>query len=203
MPPLTAGEIADLLLPFSGEPLATQELERFSTYLVLLLKWNAKFNLTAVREPAQIVTRHFGEGIFAARFVPGAAKTLMDLGSGAGIPGIPIQIMRPHLDVTLVEAQQKKASFLREVIRELGLAASVRAERAERISETYDVVTLRAVEKMTDATPLAAARIGSSGTLLLLGGHETRPSDGDAASRWREVPLPKPANGWLQIGTRS
>src|SRR5580658_6640344 len=80
--------------------LNAKAVEQFEAYLALLLKWNARINLTAVRKPEEIVRRHFMESIFAARQVPKKTKTLLDYGSGAGFPGIPIAICRPEIGVT-------------------------------------------------------------------------------------------------------
>src|ERR1700723_3277713 len=101
MPALTESAIASLLTPYLPEipPNLTAQL---STYLGLLLKWNARTNLTAIRDPEEIVRRHFGESLFAARHLPPSA-TLLDLGSGAGFPGLPIQLLRPEIAVTLAE----------------------------------------------------------------------------------------------------
>ncbi len=137
-------------------------------YLELLLRWNAKMNLTAVRAPDEIVRRHFGESVLLARLVPAETATLLDLGSGAGFPGIPLQLACPELKVVLAESQAKKASFLREVVRELGLRTEVWGSRAEELPGTqgYDVVALRAVDLMGAATRLAS-RLGRE--LLVLG----------------------------------
>src|SRR5271156_6684330 len=117
--------IAELLRPFTGEAdLRHEMLEQFRLYLDLLLCWNARVNLTAVRDPEQIVTRHFGESLFAAQVLaknPETATSLADVGSGAGFPGIPIKLWMPQLRLTLIESQNKKATFLREVLRTLNL----------------------------------------------------------------------------------
>ena len=81
-------------------------------YLDLIVRWNLRLNLTAVREPEQIIQRHFVECAFAAQHLPPEIATLLDYGSGAGLPGIPIAICRPEILVTLAEAQGKKAAFL-------------------------------------------------------------------------------------------
>jgi 16S rRNA (guanine527-N7)-methyltransferase len=120
-------QIAPLLAPFlEHDALSPAQLSNISTYIDLLLRWNAHLNLTSVRRPEDIVTRHFGESFFAARHLfprfpapdrAAAAPTLADLGSGAGFPGIPIKLWAPHVHVTLIESHQKKATFLREAIR--------------------------------------------------------------------------------------
>ncbi len=129
------------------------------TYLDLLLRWNLRLNLTAVREPEQIIQRHFVECAFAAQHLPPDIATLLDYGSGAGLPGIPIAICRPEIRVTLAEAQGKKAAFLREALRVLNLKGEVYDGRVETMPEQlrFDAVSMRAVEKMELAIPVARA----------------------------------------------
>src|SRR5215813_3063066 len=127
---LDAARMVALLAPFldKADP-PPQLIAQLQTYLDLLLRWNARINLTAVRDPEQIVTRHFGESLLAGRVLlqcgaldsGGKAATLADLGSGAGLPGIPIKLLSPQTHTTLIEANHKKAAFLREVIRHLNL----------------------------------------------------------------------------------
>jgi hypothetical protein len=157
MPTLPESRIAALLAPYLGDdPPPPNLLPQLSTYLDLLLRWNQRTNLTAIREPEEIVRRHFGESLFAGRHLtplltttdvssrpesspredaverPAAPPpTLLDYGSGAGFPGLPIQLLLPELRVTLAESQGKKASFLREAIRTLGLQTEVWAARVE------------------------------------------------------------------------
>ena len=175
---LDADEIARLLQPYLAEADPSQNanateaigtafqpeigardrvFEQLATYLALILKWNARTNLTAIREPAEIVTRHFGESLFLGRHLA-AERSLLDLGSGAGFPGIPVQILRPDLQVTLAESQNKKATFLREALRVLELPAEVWGGRAEELGSDYrfDAVTLRAVDKPELAIATAA-----------------------------------------------
>ena len=140
---------------------------QLGTYLELLTKWNARTNLTAIREPAEMVRRHFGESLFAARQLPECA-TLLDFGSGAGFPGLPMQLFRPELGVTLAESQNKKATFLREVCGRLELQTEVWAARVEGMAagRQFDVVALRAVDNMEAA--LAAARVRAGRWLVVL-----------------------------------
>jgi len=134
--------------------------DQFLAYLGLLQRWNARLNLTAVRDPEEIIRRHFVECAFAARQIPRDIGTLLDYGSGAGFPGIPIAICRPEIRVTLAESQGKKASFLREVVRVLGAATDVFDGRVETLprERKFDAVALRAVEKMELAIPVAIER---------------------------------------------
>jgi 16S rRNA (guanine527-N7)-methyltransferase len=169
MPTLSESAIADLLAPYlPGLPLPL--LPQLSLYLDLLLKWNARTNLTAIREPEEIVRRHFGESLFAARHLDPGSIALLDFGSGAGFPGLPIALLRPDIQVTLAESQNKKATFLREVVRTLGLPIEVWPARVEAMPATrrFHTVTLRAVDNMTAAIAAAAPR--ATNQLLLLAG---------------------------------
>src|SRR5579859_3673600 len=113
--------IAQLLQPFIE--LDEMRLRAISIYVDLLLKWNARVNLTAIREPDEIVQRHFGESLFAAKYLLERERpqTAIDLGSGAGFPGVPFAMLAPAVQVTLIESQQKKSTFLRELVRVLEL----------------------------------------------------------------------------------
>ncbi|HWW22665.1 MAG TPA: 16S rRNA (guanine(527)-N(7))-methyltransferase RsmG, partial [Edaphobacter sp.] len=118
MSALSEAQIASLLAPYLAPP--PEILPQLSLYLDLLLKWNARTNLTAIRDPEEIVRRHFGESLFAAQHI-GPCDTLLDLGSGAGFPGLPIALLHPEVRVTLAESQNKKSTFLREAARTLAL----------------------------------------------------------------------------------
>ncbi len=172
---MTSERMVELLQPYlAGEVLPTTAVEQLGRYLDLLRKWNARMNLTSVREPEQIVARHFGESIFAARQIfpdPALSSTLTDVGSGAGFPGIPIAIARPNVRVTLLEAHGKKAIFLKEAIRSAGLTqASVFPGRAEVYANRAEVVTLRAVEHFEAILPVSAGLVQPGGKLVLLVG---------------------------------
>jgi 16S rRNA (guanine527-N7)-methyltransferase len=171
--------IAELLTPFLPNPLSPRQLEQISMYIDLLLRWNARINLTAIRTPEEIVTRHFGESLFAARHLvlrcaDSLARDSMlqvaDLGSGAGFPGIPINMWCPQTAVTLIESNQKKVAFLREVIRALTLTnINVFPRRAEDYPPaSISSVTLRAVERFDRVLPVAARLLAPGGTLVLL-----------------------------------
>jgi 16S rRNA (guanine527-N7)-methyltransferase len=159
-----------LLAPFIQAPLSADQLGKFQLFLDLLLKWNAKISLTAVRTPEEIVRRHFGESLFTGEHLRlEAGSELADLGTGAGFPGIPIALLRPHWRLLLIESQQKKVTFLREVIRTLGITnASVHAGRAENLDTKSQIVTMRAVEKFDSALAVAASLVAPGGQLALL-----------------------------------
>ena len=207
MPSLSDNEIANLLIPYLADLPGSSlppELRipgnlypQLSAYLDLLLKWNARTNLTAIRDPQEIVRRHFGESLFAARHL-GTPETLLDLGSGAGFPGVPIALLCPEIAVTLAESQHKKASFLREVVRTLQLPnVEVWASRAEAlpVARQFHTVALRAVDDMKVALLAAKARILPGGQLAVLSTASQTPAGG------RSVPLPNSQSGVLYLQT--
>jgi 16S rRNA (guanine527-N7)-methyltransferase len=175
--------IAELLAPFLERPLSESQLDYISMYIDILMRWNQKLNLTAVRDPEQVTTRHFGESLFAAQHLFPSAEAALgpaqaerrsalrvaDVGSGAGFPGLPIKLFVPEVRLTLIESNHKKATFLREVVRALDLAkADVFSGRAEELPDGLaDVVTLRAVEQFDSALPVAVHLVAPGGRLAL------------------------------------
>ena len=161
--------IATLLQPYAN--LAPEQLESISTYIDLILKWNQRINLTAIRDREEIVTRHFGESFFAAAqwLVRGQNEHVIDIGSGAGFPGLPLAMYGASTTVTLIESQGKKATFLNEVIFALRLRnAKIFHGRAEQFEIQGDLVTLRAVEKFESVLPVAAALVRTGGRMGLM-----------------------------------
>lgn len=173
---MDTARIADLLKPYLAQPLSAPQLAAVETHLELLVRWNAKMNLTGVRQPEAMITRHFGESFFAAEKLVGAAmpqtpmaQTAIDLGSGAGFPGLPLAIYAPQVTVTLVESHNKKATFLKEVVRALDMKnVSVLGERAETLAVRANLVTMRAMEKFASSATLAASLLQPEGRLALL-----------------------------------
>lgn len=161
--------IARLLRPYAE--LSAEQLALTSQYLDLLLKWNARVNLTAVRDPQQMITRHFGESFFAAAHLIGRnwQGRVIDVGSGAGFPGLPIAMWAPAAQVTLIESNGKKAAFLNEVIYSLGLKnAKVFSRRAEEFADKAELVTMRAVEKFQSVLPIALRLVAEGGRIGLM-----------------------------------
>lgn len=138
-----------------GLQLSERQLEQFATYASELRQWNERLNLTTVTDEQTIVTRHFVDSLRCALSWGTAPVRLADIGSGAGFPGLPLKILRPELQLTLVESIEKKAVFLRHIAATLGLedvtVLSTRAEalgRDQQHRERYDVVTARAVAEL-------------------------------------------------------
>jgi 16S rRNA (guanine527-N7)-methyltransferase len=232
--------IAELLRPFLDSSrevpvrsLLPAQLQHISMYIDLLLRWNARVNLTSVREPEEIVTRHYGESFFAARHLfpapdqipteKSAEVHVIDVGSGAGFPGLPIRIWAPQVQLTLIESNQKKATFLREVVRSLtltnvnvfpGRAAAYPMGQSLRQSSRHDksspdakrfgdVVTLRAVEHFDSILPAAAVLVAPSGRLAILIGQAQLDRARQLVSyfQWADpVKLPQSSSRFLLLG---
>jgi 16S rRNA (guanine527-N7)-methyltransferase len=202
---IDAAQIHARLLAAGVEHLPTTAGGLFQDYLELLMRWNARLNLTAIRTPEEVIERHFVECAFVAKYLPEQASTLLDFGSGAGFPGIPIAICRPLLRVTLAESQGKKASFLREAVRVLGLSAEVYAGRVQNMPDErlFDVVALRAVEKMPEAVAVAKSRASLSLAIMTTNDETETYSQSFPEFRWAEpVPLPGSVARVLLLGRR-
>ncbi len=213
---MPAHDIARILQPFlGGAALSPEQIAAVCAYLDLLQRWNSRINLTAVREPEQILTRHFGESFFAARHLfPADRETavdspsLADVGSGAGFPGLPIKILCPAISLTLIESSHKKSTFLREVIRALLLDhVNVLNIRAEDLpSASYDVVTLRAVERFEAVLPTAAGLVAPGGQLALLIGSSQLDRARSTLPGWtwnEPLPIPHSDSRILAVGRKS
>jgi 16S rRNA (guanine527-N7)-methyltransferase len=186
-------------------PMPPPAYEQFQQYLELLLRWNQHLNLTAIREPLQVIQRHFVESTFVAQHLPEGISSLLDYGSGAGFPGIPIAICCPAIRVTLAEAQGKKASFLQEALRVLALTGEVYSGRVEAMPEgnLFDAVSMRAVEKMESAIPIAARRAKKYLVLLTTAKSAAASRGFTPELEWLQpVPLPNSAQMILVIGRR-
>lgn len=146
--------------------------EALLDYLALLIRWNATYNLTAIRDPAEMVVKHLLDSLSMHAHVHGAS--LIDIGTGPGLPGIPLAIVRPGLRVSLVETAGKKARFLREAVRRTGLVdrVAVHACRAEQVDESgrHDQLTARALGTLAEILRLGGHLLAPGGCLLAMKG---------------------------------
>ena len=184
---MTGSEFRERLLARverAGATVSTAALDALETYFVLLARWNPKVNLTALPlDPPRDETfdRLFVEPILAAdRIQPVSRRSpppvWFDLGSGGGSPAIPLKILRPHWTLTMVEAKERKAAFLREVVRAVPLldtdVASVRFEELTGFAGSVDLLTVRAVRLDAELATTADRLLSSGGTLALFGSAE-------------------------------
>jgi 16S rRNA (guanine527-N7)-methyltransferase len=129
----------------AGSRVSRETLEQLQRYAEILADWNSRHNLVSVASMKDVWRRHFWDSAQIADLIPKSARTVVDLGSGAGFPGLVLAIMRPELRITMIEATGKKCRFLRAVADELGLAVEVRHQRIEDTPhESFDVITARA-----------------------------------------------------------
>lgn len=205
---MDTNKIAELLRPYAA--LDARQLAYISIYIDLVSKWNARINLTAVRRPEEIVTRHFGESFFTGQQLLGpdtVVNTIIDLGSGAGFPGLPMALLAPRARVILIESSGKKAAFLNEVIRTLDLSnAQVFLGRGEDYPGMASLVMMRAVEKFEKAIDLAATLVEPGGRLALMIGRDqigmTLAQASDLAWK-RQIAIPGGHSRILLVGTKS
>jgi 16S rRNA (guanine527-N7)-methyltransferase len=214
-------QIAVLLKPFLDSPLIPIQLQQISTYVDLLLRWNARINLTAIRDPEQMLTRHFGESLFLARHLfsanpAGTAPSVIDIGSGAGFPALVLKIWEPGIQLTMIESNHKKAAFLREIGRSLGLAGvNVLADRAEALAATgafnnmtyghirAGTVTLRAVEDFPKILRVAIRFLLPEARLaMLIGKRQLTVAEATLDLSWRVYPVPESLERIVAIGVR-
>jgi 16S rRNA (guanine527-N7)-methyltransferase len=202
---ITATRIEAAVDDLGLQPLAAGIADKFQTYLTLLLKWNTKLNLTAIRDPETILRRHFLECIFLAQQLPSEIHTLLDFGSGGGFPGLPIALCRPEIHAFLGESQGKKAAFLREAVRALGVNATVLQDRIESVDRQFDAVALRAVDKMREAVHTAQPKVAPNGWLILFATVTSEAGMRSSPPDWSwQTPLPIPGSdqGLLLFGQR-
>jgi len=143
---------------------------RLIDYLALLQRWNTIYNLTAIRDPSEMLSKHLLDSLAIAPYADGV---IADIGSGAGLPGIPLALARPQLQITLVESNGKKARFLREALRVLGIDnARVAESRAEALDEPgrYDCLLSRAFSSLADFVHVGAHLLKPGGRLLAMKG---------------------------------
>jgi 16S rRNA (guanine527-N7)-methyltransferase len=157
-----------------GRPLTVEEADKLAKYLELLVKWQKVQRLVGSSTPASIVNDLLLDSLLFVRVLSPGVERLMDLGSGAGLPGIPLSIVLPSAEVTLVEAKQKRASFLSTVVRELELRSTrVINSRAEDLPSEYErffeAVVMRCAGPLDDLMPLAARFVAPGGSVIASG----------------------------------
>ena len=177
-------------------------------YTRILQHWNEKLNLTAIKDPLEILHRHFCESMYAAVAVPINSGRLADIGSGPGFPGLPLKILRPELQLVLVESNIKKGTFLAEVIRELGLLnARVLISRYEELGEELaplDFVCSRAVGEFGPFLDWAASDVVSAGRVILwIGGRDLDEARKSVQWDWQEpIAVPQSLRRYLLVGSK-
>lgn len=168
---LTNSKLNERLRELGLESLDKETASLFGLYRSLFIRWNEKLNLSSDRDEDAIIARHIIESIVVARELPDGIRSLLDFGSGGGLPGIPIALRRTEIAVTLAESQGKKAAFLMEAVRTLGISVTVYAQRAETLRSAFDCVILRAVDKMPKAVAAAVPLVALGGWLALMTTH--------------------------------
>ena len=209
--PTPASPSAAVILRALGEfkiPAFDDQVLQIQQYIKILLTWNEKVNLTAIRDPLEILYRHFCESMYAAEAIPLNDGRLADVGSGGGFPGLPLKIMRPDLQVFLVESNIKKVTFLAEVIRELGLnGAQVLARRYEELGEEVaplDYVCSRALGEYPVFLEWARSQqIAAKQVILWIGGRDLEEIQKIRTWDWSEpIEVPHSLRRLLLVGTR-
>jgi 16S rRNA (guanine527-N7)-methyltransferase len=206
---LSETRIRQLLEPF-GLDLASDQVSKVLAYLDLLLRWNEKINLTAIRNPEGCITRHFGESLFLAKHAD-LDGAMLDIGSGAGFPGLALKIVFPTLAVTLLEPVGKKRAFLKEAARVCGFEkVDARRERLEEWVRSaphasFDSITSRAVGGLDRLVPLASQCLRPGGRIFLWLTRDRAASLNRIACglTWDEpLPIPLSRNGVIFPGRR-
>ena len=189
-------------------PAYDDQVLQIQRYIEILLAWNEKVNLTAIRDPLEILYRHFCESMYASVAVPVGNGRLADVGSGGGFPGLPLKIIQPSLRVFLVESNLKKATFLAEVVRELGLKdAQVIVGRYEELNEEIaplDYVCSRALGEFSTFLGWAnSQQIAAKQVILWIGARDLPEIEGIRTWEWREpIQVPNSLRRLLLVGSR-
>lgn len=194
-----------VLQPF-GLELSDRQLKQILAYLDLLLRWNRRINLTSLTRPEDCLTRHFGESLFLARALKLQGR-LLDVGSGAGFPGLALKIVFPALEATLLEPVAKKRAFLKEAARACQFnGVEVRAERLEDYAPgaagRFEAATVRALGRLPETVSHLATCLKPRGHMCLWLGRSQTASLGEASNiEWKEpVPLPLSKSRVILIG---
>src|SRR6266481_6818907 len=188
--------------------LADSQVLQIQQYMNILLTWNEKINLTAIRDPLEILNRHFCECMYAASTAPVEHGRLADVGSGAGFPGLPLKIIRPELQVVLIESNVKKATFLAEAIRDLGLAgAQVLVSRYDELAEEVAPLDFVCSRALGDFAPFLewshSEKVAAKQVILWIGARDLPEIQKIPTWEWREpIPVPNSLRRLLLVGTR-
>jgi len=205
--PLTEETIRRALGEFQI-PVDDKQVFLIQRYMKILGHWNEKLNLTAIRNPLEILYRHFCESMYGAVAVPLDFGRLADIGSGAGFPGIPLKILRPDLELLLVESNIKKGTFLAEVVRELELVnTKVLINRYEELSEhlaPLDYVCSRALGHFGPFLDWAGSgELSATRVVLWIGGRDLDEVRKAAQWEWQEpIAVPQSLRRYILVGTR-
>jgi len=189
-------------------PAYDNQVLQIQQYIEILLRWNEKISLTAIRDPLEILYRHFCESMYAAEAIPVQGGRLADVGSGGGFPGLPLKIIRPDLRVFLVESNLKKATFLAEVVRELGLNdTQVLVRRYQELHEEIaplDYVCSRALGEFPAFLDWAASdQIGAKQVILWIGARDLPEIQKISTWDWGEpIQVPHSLRRLLLVGTK-
>jgi len=189
-------------------PAYDEQALQIQQYIKILLTWNDKVNLTAIRDPLEILYRHFCESMFAGTSVPIERGRLADAGTGAGFPGLPLKILHPGLQLFLIESNLKKATFLAEVIRELGLRdTQVLVRRYEELGEELaplDFVCARALGEFPKFLDwVHSDRLAAKEVVLWIGANDISEIHKVQTWIWREpIPVPNSLRRILLVGSR-
>jgi 16S rRNA (guanine527-N7)-methyltransferase len=158
--------VSALAASFSQE-IDPTTVERVATFGELLLRWNARINLTGARNSEELLREHFPDSFAMAALVP-LASSLVDVGSGGGLPALPFSLLRPDVSLTVVEPRAKRVAFLRTAVRELGLAVTVVSGRAEEVNERFSVASSRATFPPPEWLSVGSALVRPGGEVLFL-----------------------------------
>jgi 16S rRNA (guanine527-N7)-methyltransferase len=209
--PNQASVTAEIIRRALGEfqiALSDKQVLQIQQYMSILLMWNEKINLTAIQDPLEVLNRHFCECMYAASAVPLEHGRLADVGSGGGFPGLPLKIIRPELQVFLIESNVKKATFLAEVTRELELRDTrVLVSRYEELGEEIaplDSVCSRALGEFVPFLEWARSeKVAAKQVILWIGARDLPELQKVRAWEWREpIAVPHSLRRLLLVGTK-